>query len=272
MEYGKKTAKIWKEGEYYYLVVGNRNMDGYGQILLYRSDNLEQWVFLVVLDQSRGEYGKMWECPDFFSLGNRQILMVSPQDMRAKGYEFHNGNNSIFIYGYYDKATYHFEREKVTSVDYGLDFYAPQTLQTVDGRRIMIGWMQSWDAKLTNDFWNWSGMMTLPRELILRKGKIYQSPVRELECYRKNKIEYTQKRISERTVLNGIKGRIIDLQVDITEFDFHYFAIHFAYNEEYEMLLQYNHLRKCLTIDRTHSGLVRDVVCRRKMADRKSVV
>lgn len=105
-----------------------------------------------MLDQSRGEYGKMWECPDFFSLGNRQILMVSPQDMRAKGYEFHNGNNSIFIYGYYDKATYHFEREKVTSVDYGLDFYAPQTLQTVDGRRIMIGWMQSWDAKLTNDF------------------------------------------------------------------------------------------------------------------------
>ena len=87
-----------------------------------------------------------------------------------------------------------------------------------------------------------------------------------MECYRKNKIEYTQKRISERTVLNGIKGRIIDLQVDITEFDFHYFAIHFAYNEEYEMLLQYNHLRKCLTIDRTHSGLVRDVVCRRKMA------
>ena len=32
------------------------------------------------------------------------------------------------------------------------------------------------------------------------------------------------------------------------------------------MLLQYNHLRKCLTIDRTYSGLVRDVVCRRKMA------
>ena len=31
------------------------------------------------------------------------------------------------------------------------------------------------------------------------------------------------------------------------------------------MLLQYNHLRKCLTIDRTHSGIDRDVVCRRKM-------
>ncbi|MCI9646108.1 MAG: glycoside hydrolase family 32 protein [Lachnospiraceae bacterium] len=261
-----RDPKIWKEGAYYYLVVGNCNADGDGQILLYRSDNLEQWEFLTVLDQSRGKYGKMWECPDFFPLGNRQILMVSPQDMRAVGYEFHNGNNSVFIYGTYDKLTYQFEREKIMSVDYGLDFYAPQTLQTADGRRVMVGWMQSWDAKLTNDFCNWSGMMTLPRELILKEGKIYQSPVRELESYRKNKVEYIGKRISETAVLEGIRGRVIDLQIDITEFGFHHFAIHFACNEEYEMLLQYNHLRKCLTIDRTHSGLVRDVVCRRKMA------
>ena len=260
-----RDPKIWKEGEFYYLVAGNCNAEKNGQILLYRSSNLEQWEFLAVLDQSRGEYGKMWECPDFFPLGNRQILMVSPQDMRAVGYEFHNGNNSVFIYGDYDNSTYRFVREKIMSVDYGLDFYAPQTLQTEDGRRIMIGWMQSWDAKLEDDCCNWSGMMTLPRELILREGRIYQSPVRELERYRKNKIEYTGKRISGRTALDGVRGRVIDLQVDITEFGFHHFSICFACNEEYEMLLQYNHLRKCLTIDRTGSGLVRDVVCRRKM-------
>ncbi len=151
-------------------------------------------------------------------------------------------------------------------MDYGLDFYAPQTLQTADGRRIMIGWMQSWDAKLTNSSLNWSGMMTLPRELVLKEGKIYQNPVRELKKYRKNKIEYTGRKITQTAVLDGISGRIIDLQVDITEFNFQHFSIRFAYSEEYEMLLQYNHLRKCLTIDRTYSGLVRDVVCRRKMA------
>lgn len=52
--------------EFYYLVVGSCNADGDGQVLLYRSGNLEQWEFLTVLDQSRGKYGKMWECPDFF--------------------------------------------------------------------------------------------------------------------------------------------------------------------------------------------------------------
>jgi len=261
-----RDPKVWKEGEHYYLVVGSRSDDNDGQVLLYQSDNLEQWEFLTILDQSKGKYGKMWECPDFFPLGDKQVLLVSPQDMRAKGYEFHNGNNSIFIYGYYDKSAHQFEREKVTSADYGLDFYAPQTLQTADGRRIMIGWMQSWDAKLTTSSLNWSGMMTLPRELVLREGKIYQNPVRELKKYHKNKIEYRERKITQTTVLEGIRGRIIDLQVDITEFDFQHFAIRFAYSEEYEMLLQYNHLRKCLTIDRTYSGLVRDVVCRRKMA------
>ncbi len=260
-----RDPKVWKEEDGYYLVVGSRAEDGYGQVLLYRSDDLEEWKFLNVLDQSRGKYGKMWECPDFFPLGNKHILLVSPQNMRAKGYEFHNGNNSAFICGRYDKSVHEFEREKITSADYGLDFYAPQTLQTTDGRRIMIGWMQSWDAKFMKDFLDWSGMMTLPRELSIKNGQIYQSPVRELEKYRQNKVEYTGKKIAETTTLAGVGGRIIDLQVEITEFDFHHFAIHFACNDEYEMLLQYNHMRKCLTIDRTHSGLIRDVVCRRKM-------
>ena len=171
----------------------------------------------------------------------------------------------MFVYGHYDNTTYQFKREKISSADYGLDFYAPQTLLTPDGRRIMIGWMQSWDAKFMKDFLNWSGMMTIPRELQMKNGKIYQTPVKEFENYRKNLVEYKQHKISEAVNLEGIKGRVIDLQVNITKFDFHHFTIHFAHNEEYEMLLQYNHRRKCLTIDRTHSELLRDVVCRRKM-------
>ena len=42
------------------------------------------------------------------------------------------------------------------------------------------------------DFLNWSGMMTIPRELQIKNEKIYQSPVRELENYHKNLIKYEQ--------------------------------------------------------------------------------
>lgn len=261
-----RDPKVWKEGEYYYMAVGNRGAAGEGQALLYQSSDLKQWEFLCILGQSGGEYGKMWECPDFFPLGGKQVLLVSPQDMRAQGYEFHNGNNSIFLYGDYEESTYRFRREKAASADYGLDFYAPQTVLAPDGRRIMVGWMQSWDAKLMDGRFGWSGMMTIPRELSLQNGRVYQNPVRELEGYRKNLVEYTGERVAgEAAVFPGISGRVIDLQVEITKFQFHHFAIRFAKNKDYEMLLQYNRQRNCLTVDRTHSGLVRDVVCRRKM-------
>lgn len=260
-----RDPKVWKEEDGWYLAAGSRAADGYGQVVLYHSEDLENWDYVTVLDQSRGEYGGMWECPDFFPLGEEQILMVSPQDMRAKGYEFHNGNNSVFIYGSYDREAHRFERHRVSSVDYGLDFYASQTVQAADGRRILIGWMQSWDAHIMKDIFAWSGMMTIPRELTMKDGKIYQNPVRELLQYRKNKVEYWDRKIEGAVSLEGIRGRVLDLQVEITDFDFQHFTVHFARSEKYDMLLQYNHQRKCLTIDRTCSELVRDVICRRKM-------
>ena len=63
--------------------------------------------------------------------------------MEAEGLEFHAGNNALFLVGSYEKENFNFTREKIQSADYGLDFYAPQTLLTEDGRRVMTGWMQS---------------------------------------------------------------------------------------------------------------------------------
>ena len=260
-----RDPKVWREDDGYYLVVGSRAKDGSGQILMYYSENLNQWEYVTVLEQSKNKYGKMWECPDFFSLGDRQILLLSPQDMRAKGLEFHNGNNSIFIYGQYEKESHQFKREKVTSADYGLDFYAAQTLLTQDGRRILIGWMQSWDANITPASFQWSGMMTIPRELTLEHGRIYQRPVRELEKYRTDMVRYDNLSITGSTILKNITGRVLELLVEITGFDFEYFRIQFAKSDEYQTFLQYSHKKRCLTIDRTHSGIDRDVVCRRKM-------
>lgn len=50
--------------------------------------------------------------------------------MEAEGLEFHNGSNTVFLIGTYDKETMQFTRECAQCVAYGLDFYAPQTMQT----------------------------------------------------------------------------------------------------------------------------------------------
>ena len=47
--------------------------------------------------------------------------------------------------------------------------------------------MKSWDNNMFPEGYEWNGMMTIPRELSIRDGRIYQNPVRELEKYRGEK-------------------------------------------------------------------------------------
>ena len=116
--------------------------------------------------------------------------------------------------GKYDKNQHEFHYENVYSLDDGLDFYAPQTMLAADGRRIMIGWMQSWDSNIRPVGQKWSCMMTLPRELRIENGKILQSPVREIEKYHSNPVCYERKEISGICQLEGIRGRVLDMTVE----------------------------------------------------------
>ncbi len=256
-----RDPKIWKEDGTYYVVAGSRNADGSGQIALFYSDNLTDWHFGSILDQSRNQLGKMWECPDFFALDDSQILLVSPQDMLADGLEFHNGNNAICLIGSYDKANLKFTRNTIHNIDYGLDFYAPQTMQTEDGRRVMIAWMQSWDNRLCPDDFSWYGTMTCPRELSVQNGRLYQNPVRELECYRKNKVCYLDLHKEEETFcLPKIEGRTIDLTIHLKGSDYQTFIMHLASDEQYYTEIRYNRENSILTFDRTYSGYRRDMI------------
>ena len=163
-----RDPKIWKEEDTYYLIVGSKDNRQIGQVVLCSSKDLKEWKFETVLAaNSTGKVGTMWECPDFFPLGDKHVLICSPQNMKAEKYEFHNGNNSVYFLGNYDKNSHIFEKEEPHTIDYGLDFYAPQTTLLPDGRRVMIAWMKSWDACVIPDGQKWQGMMTLPRELSL---------------------------------------------------------------------------------------------------------
>ena len=135
-----RDPKIWRDekDDCYYAVVANRTMDGSGAILLYRSADAMHWEMLSVLDRSRNEYGRMWECPDFFMMDDHAILITSPQEMLSRGRAYHNGFGNIYLIGSFDRENWKFTRKAVHAIDYGLDFYAPQTLLAPDGRRKLV--------------------------------------------------------------------------------------------------------------------------------------
>lgn len=264
-----RDPKIWKEKETYYLVAGSKDAENDGQAVLFASEDLRHWQYLSVLADNRGKYGKMWECPDFFPLSGKYVLIVSPMNMQADGKEFHNGNQSIAMIGEYDRQNYRLLEEQVVSLDYGLDFYAPQTLQAEDGRRIMIAWMQSWDMNIKPEEQKWNGMMTIPRELEIKDNNLYQNPVKELEYYRTEPIFYKGKEISGICSLPEVRGRVLDLTIELVSGDYEKFSVVFAKNETYETRFQYSKSAETIEFDRTRCGLTKDVVCRREMKIRK---
>lgn len=261
-----RDPKIWKEDDTYYLIVGSKDLNNVGQVVLCSSKNLTDWQFETILAaNSTGKIGTMWECPDFFGLEDKHVLICSPQSMKADKYEFHNGHNSVYFLGDYDKENHVFIKEEPHTLDYGMDFYAPQTTLLPDGRRVMIAWMKSWDACVVPDSQDWQGMMTLPRELEIKDGRIWQKPVKEIENYRANKCHYTDKKIDCYTTFDGIKGRTLDMTVELSGEEYNNFTVEMACDDEYSTAFTYNRVAGVLEIDRTCCGVTKDVVCVRKI-------
>lgn len=265
-----RDPKMWQDRDgTYYCVAGSRPADGSGQILLYESKNGFDWNFKSILTENKNRFGKMWECPDFFYLDGTWVLLTSPQDMLPKGFEYHNGNGTLCMTGDFDKEAGTFTEKTNQSIDYGIDFYAPQTVLTPDGRRVMIGWMQNWDTcNLRASEAPWVGQMSLPRELAIKNGRLYQTPVRELNEMRRNKVVHSDVAFSGTISLDGVKGRRVDMELTLRPGDernlYQKFVVRFAQNEEYQTSLSFRPRESILKVDRKFSGSRRAIIHQRR--------
>ena len=267
-----RDPKMWKceDGSYRCVTVNDRADGTGGRILLYRSEDGYDWKFESIMLSNDGRFGKMWECPDFFTLDGKDVVLVSPQDMLPKDFEYHNGDGTLCLIGKFDETTKTFIPESDQAVDYGIDFYAMQTVEAPDGRRIMIGWMQNWDtlAHRCNDS-KWFAQMSLPRELSVKNGRLYQTPIKELDAMRKNRVEYNNVVINNDTIsLDKIEGRTIDMELVIRPEDkengYKKFALRFAQNERFHTELCFRPDESVLKIDRKFSGSERALVHQRR--------
>ncbi len=265
-----RDPKLWQKPDGTYgCVVGNCTADGDGRVLLYHSPDGLHWNFKSVLAANDRRFGRMWECPDFFLLDGKAVLLVSPQDMLPQGFEYHNGNGTLCLIGSYDEAAETFAEEHHQAVDYGIDFYAPQTVLAPDGRRIMIGWMQNWDTcNLHTPDQPWFGQMSLPRELSVKGGRLYQKPVRELERLRTGQVRYENVTFSDLLRLDGVNGRRVDMELFIRPADeknsYRKFAVRFAQNDSYQTSVSFRPYESIVKADRKFSGSRRALIHQRR--------
>lgn len=94
-------------------------------------------------------------------------------------------------------------------LDYGFDFYAPQTFEDPDGRRILIGWMGMPDAAYTNPTdHDWQHAFTIPRFLAFENGKLYQRPIDQYQKLRESKISLEKGTAYEGKVFEAVAENI----------------------------------------------------------------
>lgn len=242
------------------MAVANWHRERQGTILLFESADAVTWRYRAALDSSDGIYGQMWECPDFFSLGGKQALIVSAQKMRAME-GFHPGHGTMAILGSYDESQCRFIRETVQPLDEGLDFYAPQTVLAPDGRRILIAWMENWQyCKRTPRLHPWYAQMIVPREITIEDSRLIQRPIREIETLWRDMIRYDNVTVQQEMALPGVEGRLLDAELTVRPLSGPCrFTVTLARDQDHGVTVEWDMACGELLFDRSRDGSCQDI-------------
>jgi len=221
---GFRDPSVWREGDSWLMTVGSGFPGQGGAVLLYGSKDLAHWDYLHPLftaplferrDSARASRydsvgaGDMWECPDFFPLGQKHVLLVSTQ-----------GRVHYFV-GTYSDRKFQAEAHHLI-VGSGLH-YASKSFEDHQGRRILWGWVREARSEAAQNSAGWSGAISLPRALLIDSdGALRMDPLPELACLRGRHHRIANAEVSGFLPAPHIQGSSLEIRlvmelIDVTE-------------------------------------------------------
>jgi beta-fructofuranosidase len=154
---GFRDPHVWKEGDDWLMIIGSGFHRRGGAPLLYRSRDLRKWEYLHPLcigfrdvmawGGRPHDTGEVWECPDFFPLGGKHVLIVSTM-LRTQ-----------YFVGRYENRR--FTPETEGCCDFG-HYYAATSQADARGERILWSWIREIEPRN-----GWGAAVSLPRKLTL---------------------------------------------------------------------------------------------------------
>jgi beta-fructofuranosidase len=199
--YDWRDPFIFHDGKKTFLVAGGHLAEkGDAAVNIYEAENagLTQWKYRGVLFHIPD--APTAECPNFFKLGDQWVLFVSPY-----------GRVQYFI-GDFDAAACRFHPRTRGLLDYGPNFYAPNTMQVPDGRRLVWGWVNGFPGGH-----GWNGCLSLPRQLSLsRDGRLRQVPAPQLAKLRGHPLKWRNLSFGEHDkILNLPQTNTLEISAEI---------------------------------------------------------
>ncbi|MGX1193073.1 glycoside hydrolase family 32 protein [Metabacillus sp. SLBN-84] len=185
-----RDPKVFKRGNKFYMLLGAQRSDQTGAVIVYDSDNAVDWSFKgeLTIEADLPETVYMLECPDYFELDGRDVLIVSPQGLKADGHDYQNLYNVMYMIGHLDLEALTFKVTHYQEVEKGFDFYAPQTFEGKNGERLLLAWAGMGEMDYPSDRESWAHCLTIPRELSIENVKLIQQPAEAVEQLRRNTV------------------------------------------------------------------------------------
>ena len=205
-EYDLRDPMIWREGDTWYMLLASRIRNIGGSVFLYRSSDLYQWEFLhPLLTGAYAVDGCVWECPSFFPLDDKWVLIVAGKGRRIPFTVFY------FIGDY---AEQQFTVESSGTLDHAY-FYAPFTMQDARGRRLLWAWLREGRTEESHVAAGWAGCHSIPRELSLRDGHLVTEPVPELDQLRGDELALNDLRLAGGEHELDMQSLTLDIELEI---------------------------------------------------------
>ncbi len=236
---GFRDPAVWKEGDTWLMAVGSGFRGKGGAVLLYESKDLRHWNYLHPLVTGRMrpganakdpvDSGEMWECPDFFPLGERHLLVISTERIVK------------YMMGHYGDRKFTPETEGI--VDFG-HYYAARTMTNTGDRRILWGWLTEGRNAEAQRAAGWSGVMSLPRVLSAQGVRLEMRPAPEVEALRGNRLGL------------DAAGYCLEVRAEIDPGDARHagLKVRAAPDESEQTLIYYDRIAKRLAVDRSKSS------------------
>lgn len=162
-----RDPKVWRGNDAWYLVLGSTMNEKNGELLFYRSEDLQSWSYINKAWKG-SDYGWMWECPDYFRTSGGDVLLLSAMGI-LKNDEKEVNQSICFPVNFEEKNCDITIPDEYQFLDYGMDLYAPQTTTDKENRRTMIAWVRM--PEVTDQ--GWIGMFCSPRVIERSNDHIY---------------------------------------------------------------------------------------------------
>ena len=206
---------VFTHGGRRYAVQGAGARTGRPQLLLYACDDLRVWTELGPLltddDPVAADLAaaNIWECPNLARIDGRWVLLISVWRWRD---ETHELAGVRYLIGDLHSAGdgLRFQPESGGQLDAGPACYAPQLL--LDGDRTLL-WGWAWEVDQSEETVRergWAGVLTFPRELAVRAGRLRSEPARELLGLRRERLAEPAGEAFEIVTAGAARLRLVD--------------------------------------------------------------